>query len=79
MCLARGDLGRAIKPVRADSRIPKGETSLKNESILDCLAELLFIMLAGGIMNDAHGGFGMTYTSTMQLVVLISNTLPPNW
>lgn len=36
----RGERGSAIRPVRADSRIPKGAISFKNESILDCLAEL---------------------------------------
>lgn len=36
----RGDRGKAIKPVRADSRIPKGATSLRYESIREGLAEL---------------------------------------
>jgi hypothetical protein len=35
-----GDLGSAIKPVRVDSRIPKGAISFMKESILDGLAEL---------------------------------------
>jgi hypothetical protein len=38
--------------VRADSKIPKGDTSFKNESILDGLAELLSIMLAGGLFQQ---------------------------
>lgn len=36
----RGERGRAIKPVRVDSRIPKGPTNFMNESIRDGLAEL---------------------------------------
>lgn len=36
----RGDRGRAIRPVRADSRIPKGATSLRYESIREGFAEL---------------------------------------
>lgn len=35
-----GDRGRAMRPVRVDSRIPKGEISLRNESIRLGLAEL---------------------------------------
>lgn len=30
-----------MRPVRADSRMPKGPTNLRNESILDGFAELL--------------------------------------
>lgn len=40
MVSSKGDLGRAMRPVRVDSRIPKGAMSLRNESIRDCLAEL---------------------------------------
>lgn len=36
----RGDLGRAMRPVRVDSRIPKGEMSFMKESIRLGLAEL---------------------------------------
>ena len=36
-----GDRGRAIKPVLADSKMPKGAMSFRNESILDCLADLV--------------------------------------
>ena len=35
-----GERGRAIRPVRADSRMPKGETSFMNESIRVGFAEL---------------------------------------
>lgn len=36
----RGVRGRAIKPVRVDSRIPNGAISLRKESIRDGLADL---------------------------------------
>ena len=36
-----GDLGNAIKPVRADSRIPKGDNSFMNESIRVGFADLI--------------------------------------
>ena len=39
----RGDLGRAISPVLVDSRMPKGEISFMNESILVGFAELELI------------------------------------
>jgi len=70
-----GDRGKAIRPVRADSRIPKGDMSLMNASIREGLAEL------GVKISVLDGGRSIgyqTYTSTMQLFVLISNTLPPN-
>jgi hypothetical protein len=35
-----GDLGSAMRPVRADSRIPNGAMSFMNESILVGLADL---------------------------------------
>jgi hypothetical protein len=35
-----GDRGRAINPVRADSKMPKGETSFMKESILVGFADL---------------------------------------
>jgi len=38
-----GDRGRAINPVRADSKMPKGETSFMNESILVGFADLRII------------------------------------
>lgn len=36
----RGDRGSAIKPVRADSRMPKGPMSLRKELIRDGFADL---------------------------------------
>jgi hypothetical protein len=36
----RGERGKAIRPVRADSRIPKGAISFMKESILVGFAEL---------------------------------------
>lgn len=39
----RGDRGRAINPVRADSRIPKGEMSFIKESILVGFADLRIV------------------------------------
>jgi hypothetical protein len=39
----RGDLGRAINPVRADSKTPKGETSFMKESIRVGFAELRIV------------------------------------
>lgn len=36
----KGDLGRAINPVRVDSRIPKGAISFMKESIRVGLADL---------------------------------------
>jgi hypothetical protein len=36
-----GERGRAINPVRVDSRIPKGVINLRNESMRDGLADLL--------------------------------------
>ena len=41
-----GDRGRAIRPVRADSRIPNGAINFMNESILVGLAELYDGLLA---------------------------------
>lgn len=76
-CSDRGERGSAIKPVRVDSRIPKGPMSFMKESIRDGLAEL-----------EAEGQSSIlytkpsrskTYSSTMQLLLLISRTLPPNW
>ena len=37
----RGERGKAISPVLADSKMPKGATSFMNESILEGLAELV--------------------------------------
>jgi hypothetical protein len=37
----KGDLGNAIRPVLADSRIPKGAMSFMKESILVGFAELV--------------------------------------
>lgn len=66
-----------MSPVRVDSRMPKGETSFMNESMRVGFAEL------GGVSNitspAVFWGEGGTYSSTIQLLVLISNTLPPNW
>lgn len=42
----RGDRGRAIRPVRVDSRTPKGPMSFMKESIREGLAELYHISLA---------------------------------
>lgn len=38
-----GERGRAIRPVRVDSKIPKGLISFMNESILLGFAELLSV------------------------------------
>ena len=35
-----GDLGSAMRPVRVDSRIPKGEMSFMKESIREGFADL---------------------------------------
>lgn len=72
----RGERGRAIRPVLVDSRIPKGAMSFMKESIRLGLAELSpsYIKLAEERKVDRI----MTYISTMQLLVLISNILPPN-
>jgi hypothetical protein len=35
-----GERGRAIRPVRVDSRIPKSETSLRKESMREGFADL---------------------------------------
>jgi hypothetical protein len=48
-----------MRPVRADSRIPKGEISLRKESILEGLAELLqdgvsHVMVQGDVDEDLH-------------------------
>ena len=37
----KGERGRAMRPVRVDSRIPKGEISLRNELIRLGFAELM--------------------------------------
>lgn len=56
LCSPKGERGRAIRPVRVDSRIPKGPISFRKESILEGLAELrekeseLF-----GIVNGSGG------------------------
>lgn len=66
-----------MRPVRVDSRMPKGEISFMNESMRVGFAEL------GGVSNNTSLAmfweWGSTYSSTIQLLVLISNTLPPNW
>lgn len=69
----KGDRGNAIRPVLVDSRIPKGAMSFIKESILDGFADL---------SQDQHisvSAFLITYNSTMQLLVLMSSTFPPNW
>jgi hypothetical protein len=47
----RGERGRAMRPVRADSRIPKGAMSFMKESIRVGFAELgvVSLSLASGI------------------------------
>ena len=70
-----GDLGKAIKPVRVDSSIPKGAMSFMKESILDGLAELFFLVSR---YSQTWPFDSKTYTSTMQLFVLMSKTFPPN-
>ena len=37
---SKGDRGSAMRPVRADSKIPNGAISFRNESILEGFAEL---------------------------------------
>lgn len=69
-----GERGRAINPVRVDSRIPKGPISLRKESIRDGLAELEIVSISA--LYKCVGR--EAYTSTMQLLVLISSTFPPN-
>jgi hypothetical protein len=61
-----------MRPVLVDSRIPKGAMSFIKESILVGFADL------GIVSVDSDWVIGFTYTSTMQLFVLISNTFPPN-
>lgn len=70
-----GDLGSAMSPVLVDSRIPKGAINFINESILLGLADLTQVLAS----RRVHVGVPIgTYTSTIQLLVLISRTLPPN-
>lgn len=77
-----------MRPVRVDSRMPKSEMSFRKESMRDGFADL---DCGGGeangeldclcICEKATGGGGEeeAYISTMQLLVLMSRTLPPNW
>jgi hypothetical protein len=67
-----GERGRAMSPVRADSRMPKGAMSFMNESIRVGFAELYFRQSI-----PQYNGLE-TYTSTIQQFVLISKTFPPN-
>jgi hypothetical protein len=69
-----GERVKAIKPVLVDSRIPKGPMSLRKESIRDGLADLFQLALENQVEQKGE----KTYTSTIQLFVLISKTLPPN-
>lgn len=71
-----GERGRAISPVRADSRMPNGAMSLRNESIRLGFAELYNSISTIITLNQSRGH--ITYTSTIQLLLLISSTLPPN-
>lgn len=70
----------AIKPVRADSRIPKGEMSFRKESIRDGFADLGCVSqyLVASKFWESPRRF-ISYISTMQLLLLISSTFPPNW
>lgn len=68
-----GDLGSAIKPVLVDSRIPTGCNEL-HERVDSCR----FCGTSCVISTAERRGMSKTYTSTMQLFVLISNTFPPN-
>lgn len=61
-----------MRPVREDSRMPKGPMSFKKELILSGLADL------GSVSVNHVVWISTAYTSTMQLDVLISKTLPPN-
>lgn len=79
-----GERGSAMRPVRVDSRMPKSEISLRKESIRDGFAdldggceendELNVYIQNGGKREEVE----KTYISTMQLLVLMSKTLPPN-
>lgn len=70
----KGERGRAIRPVRADSRIPKGAISFMKESIREGFAELLALLVVSCVKKWTK----RTYSSTMQLLVLISKTFPLN-
>ncbi len=70
---SKGDRGKAIRPVRADSKMPKGDMSFMKASIRGGFAELHPMLAA--IRAKRRGG---SHISTMQLLVLISNTFPPN-
>lgn len=64
----------AINPVRADSRIPNGPISLRKESIRFGFADL-----GKESVNDTYRMPGdPPHISTMQLLLLMSSTLPPN-
>lgn len=78
-----GDLGSAMRPVRVDSRIPNGAISFMKESILVGLADLqeLLANVSVSVPSRRYAaivGGENTYTSTMQLFVLMSSTFPPN-
>ena len=71
----RGVLGRAVRPVREDSRMPNGAIRAMKESIRAGLADLDKLMSA----RDQHRCLShRAYSSTIQLLVLISSTFPPN-
>lgn len=67
-------------PVRADSNIPKGAINLRNEFIRVGFAELSqFVSCNKGThLRDANFDGLRSYISTIQLLVLISSTFPPN-
>lgn len=76
-----------MRPVRVDSRMPKSEMSFRKESIRDGFADLdgggkerglneLGVYMYG--KGEEGGKEGRAYISTMQLLVLMSRTLPPN-
>jgi len=72
-----GERGSAIRPVLVDSRIPKGVMSFMNESIREGFAELYNGQCECHLLESYREM--ETYTSTMQLFVLMSSTFPPNW
>lgn len=64
--------------MRADSRMPNGAMSFMKESILDGLADLRAESEEKFPQSKLIAS-PVTYTSTVQLLVLMSNIFPPNW
>lgn len=71
------EMTSCIIPVLADSKIPNGDTSFKNASIRDGLADLQ-CQHVNKFLGRSESRV-LPYSSTIQLLSEISVIFPPNW